>query len=87
MLHHAEHFPCAEAAPAPEPQGTERELEGPRPLRDSILWKLQDAYYDRVNIRCWQDQIVPNFVTSNAFIAQQYARVILGFIRDWHSQG
>lgn len=58
-------------------------LDERKPLRDSILWRLQSSFYDRINIRCWSDAIVPNFVTSNAFIANCYARNILAFVRDW----
>jgi hypothetical protein len=58
-------------------------LDERKPLRDSILWRLQASFYDRINIRCWSDAIVPNFVTSNAFIANCYARNILAFVRDW----
>lgn len=53
------------------------------PLRDSLLWSLQSAFYSSLQIRAWSEAIVPNFVTSNAFIAHTYARVIMGFIRDW----
>ena len=27
-------------------------LDERKPLRDSILWKLQQSFYDKVNIRC-----------------------------------
>ncbi len=43
----------------------------------------QASFYDKVAIRCWSEAIVPNFVTSNAFIANCYARNMLAFIRDW----
>jgi len=53
------------------------------PLRESILWDLQASFYDKINIKCWANSIVPNFVTSNCFIAHCYSRAVLGFIRDW----
>jgi hypothetical protein len=58
-------------------------LDERKPLRESILWQLQSSFYDKVAIRCWSEAIVPNFVTSNAFIANCYARNMLGMIRDW----
>ncbi len=58
-------------------------IEGPRPVRDSVLWKFQETFYDKFSIQCWADAMVPNFVTSNAFIARHYARMILGYARDW----
>ena len=58
-------------------------IEGPKKLRDSSLWELQRAFYDRVSVQTWADAIIPSFVTCNSFIASCYARVIMGFIRDW----
>jgi hypothetical protein len=58
-------------------------LDEAKPLRDSLLWKLQTSFYDRLNIKAWSDAIVPNFVTSNAFIASAYAKIILAAMRDW----
>ena len=59
-------------------------LQEPVPLRDSMIWDLQTVFYDRVNIDCWAQSIVPNFVTSNCFIGHAYTRALLGFIRDWY---
>lgn len=61
-------------------------LQDSVPLRESLIWRLQTAFYERLSIRAWSDSIVPNFVTSNAFIAAGYARVILGFLRDWFAR-
>lgn len=57
-------------------------LDERKPLRDSILWDLQKSFYDKVSVKAWTDAIVPNFVTSNAFLANCYARNQLAFIRD-----
>ncbi len=59
-------------------------LEAACPLRDSLLWRLQTRFYETQGVRAWSDGVVPNFVTSNAFLAGLYARVILGFVRDWY---
>lgn len=61
-------------------------LQNETPLSQSILWDLQTAFYDQVNIKAWSEAIVPNFVTSNSFIAQCYARVVLSFAQDWFSR-
>ena len=58
-------------------------LQEKAPLPESVLWKLQDSFYDKVNIKAWANAIVPNFVTSNCFIANCYARNIVGYVRDW----
>jgi hypothetical protein len=60
------------------------ELESARPLRDSLLWRLQTSYYASKGVECWEQGTVPNFVTSNAFLANAYAKVILGNIQDWY---
>lgn len=57
-------------------------LDDAAPLRSSIIWKLQRAFYEKHGIGAWADDIVPNFVTSNSFIARGYARVILGLLQD-----
>ncbi|CAM9358536.1 unnamed protein product [Scytosiphon promiscuus] len=58
-------------------------LEKSVPLRDSIMWKLQREYYMAHHVKCWEKMVVPCFVTSNSFIARAYARVLVGFMRDW----
>lgn len=58
-------------------------LDERKPLPESILWDLQSSFYDKINIRAWSEAIVPNFVTSNCYIATCYARAIVGYMRDW----
>ncbi|CAM9188302.1 unnamed protein product, partial [Hapterophycus canaliculatus] len=58
-------------------------LEKGVPLRDSVMWKLQREYYMAHHVKCWEKMVVPCFVTSNSFIARAYARVLVGFMRDW----
>lgn len=58
-------------------------LQSATPLRDSALWALQDAFYRGSGLECWRDGKMPFFVTSNAFIASCYARIIMGYLRDW----
>ncbi|CAE8587878.1 unnamed protein product, partial [Polarella glacialis] len=50
-------------------------------LRDSILWQLQDRYYEALGESAWNEDI-PIFVSSNAKLAQDYARVIFNWLRD-----
>ena len=52
------------------------------PLRDSRLWALSQAYYARMGLRAWAEGSVPNFVTSNSFIARAYAKVLAGALWD-----
>ena len=55
------------------------------PLRNSIIWDLQNQFYMKKGASCWTDSIVPHFVTSNSYIAYQYANCILGYIRDYYN--
>jgi len=57
-------------------------LEEACPLRASILWRLQRAFYEEKGQHAWTDAVVPNFVTSNSFIARSYARVVLSLLQD-----
>lgn len=78
--------PCtqmADATIAPTATGGLTLLEPAKPLRESLLWKLQAAFYAAQGMNAWASAVVPSFVTSNTFIAAAYAKVIIGFLRDW----
>ena len=51
-------------------------------LSSSLLWSWQSSFYSSQGLACWRDGIVPNFVTSNRFIATKYAKIVLGFVND-----
>jgi tetratricopeptide (TPR) repeat protein len=57
-------------------------LDQGMPLSKSILWKLQRNFFEGQGIEAWRQGTVPHYVTSNPFIANAYAKVIFGFIRD-----
>ncbi|HEV7893149.1 MAG TPA: tetratricopeptide repeat protein [Pyrinomonadaceae bacterium] len=57
-------------------------LEHKRRLSRSVLWKLQRNYFDRQGIEAWSTGAVPHHITSSPFIADSYARVVFGFLRD-----
>ena len=58
-----------------------------RRLCDSecVLWNLQREFYKEVGKEAWTRGIVPNYVSSNAYIAKCYARVIVEFANEWYS--
>lgn len=58
-------------------------LEPKRRLSESILWKLQRDYFERQGIEAWSGGKVPHHITSSPFIADAYARIVLGFVRDY----
>lgn len=53
-----------------------------RPLRRSALWDLQARYYEDCGTQSWDTGAVPNWITSNGFIANAFASAILYGIRD-----
>jgi tetratricopeptide (TPR) repeat protein len=60
-------------------------LETNRRLSRSVVWKLQRNYFDRQGMEAWSKGEVPHHITSSPFIADAYARVVFGYLRDCHS--
>jgi tetratricopeptide (TPR) repeat protein len=56
------------------------------PLRSSLLWQIQSHYYSSCGQSAWADGTIPQFITSNSFIAFQYAKVILAKLHDEFDQ-
>jgi hypothetical protein len=57
-------------------------LERGRRLSESLLWRLQKRFFDAVGDRAWAHGIVPHYITGNGWIADAYAKVVLGWLRD-----
>ncbi len=57
-------------------------LEQKERLSRSILWRLQRNYFERRSIEAWSTGAVPHHITSSPFIANAYASVVFGFLRD-----
>src|SRR5436190_14908533 len=68
------------AEPMAEPK--RRVLEQGSRLSESVLWDLQRAFYERQGLAAWSGGTVPHYVTSNAFIARAYARIVHAFLDD-----
>ncbi len=58
-------------------------LEQNQALSRSLLWRIQRAFFEQHGVEAWRQGIVPQYVTSNPYIANAYARVVFGFLRDW----
>lgn len=56
------------------------------PLSQSSIWDLQRKYFQVRGIGAWSTGEVPQRVTSNRWIAQAYAQMVLGWLRDWHGE-
>jgi hypothetical protein len=57
-------------------------IEKNKRFSESCLWEMQRDYFDKQGIDAWVSQ-VPFYVTSNPFIANCYANLVIQFIRDW----
>lgn len=75
-------LPDGPDAPPPAPRGAPTVLEERVRFSRSLLWRLQQRFYAQQGPRAWGQAIVPQLITCNAYIAQAYARVVAGYLRD-----
>ncbi|MBS0350574.1 MAG: hypothetical protein JSR33_05190 [Proteobacteria bacterium] len=57
-------------------------IEKDKKFSESCLWALQREYFHNEGIDAWVNQ-VPFYVTSNPFLANCYAHVIVRLAQDW----
>src|SRR5215831_9488326 len=57
-------------------------LEQRQRLSRSMIWQLQRNFFDRQGIEAWRADGVPYHITSNPFIADAYAGIVICFFRD-----
>lgn len=57
-------------------------LEASKPLSQSIVWKLQSDFYANQGPEAWIKGIVPQYITTNPYIANVYAKTVFGYCRD-----
>lgn len=57
-------------------------LEANKPLSQSIIWKLQSDFYANQGPEAWIKGIVPQYITTNPYIATLYAKTVFGYCRD-----
>ncbi len=76
---------------APEPDALDASdgfvVEAMQPMSRSLVWTLQRNFYTQLGMDAWREQIVPNYITSNTFIADAYARMVCGYARDCVAAG
>lgn len=53
-----------------------------KPLSQSLIWKLQSDFYANQGPDAWRKGIVPQYITTNPFIANLYAKTVFGYCRD-----
>ena len=51
-------------------------------LSESIIWRQQKDFYSSEGLAAWDNKI-PFYVTSNPFIANQYAEMFAQFMHEW----
>ena len=56
-------------------------VEKDKKLSESVIWSLLEQYYDSASISAWNE--IPFYPTSNPFIADTYAQLIVSFLRDY----
>jgi len=57
-------------------------LEAEKPLSQSMVWKLQTDFYENQGPKAWIKGIVPQYITTNPYIANLYAKTVFGYCRD-----
>ena len=57
-------------------------VESGRRLSSSLLWDLQRQFYREQGVNAWSNSLVPHFVSSNAYLAHCYARLIIAYATD-----
>jgi len=62
---------------------TQAILEADMQLSQSMLWKLQKDFFANQGPEAWTKGIVPQYITTNPYIANLYAKTIFGYCRDY----
>jgi Tetratricopeptide repeat. len=57
-------------------------LEAGKSLSQSMIWQLQSDFYAKQGPEAWIKGIVPQYITTNPFIANLYAKTVFGYCRD-----
>ncbi|HEY6352019.1 MAG TPA: SAM-dependent methyltransferase [Candidatus Angelobacter sp.] len=57
-------------------------LETDVPLSQSVIWRMQREFYVQRGVKAWTEDMIPQFITNNPFIAEIYAGMVLSFLGD-----
>lgn len=49
---------------------------------EAPIWNIQRKYYEEEGMKAWNNDQVPQYITSNPMIATAYAEMIFGFLQD-----
>lgn len=67
---------------SPKISSDDQVLESDVSLSRSVIWELQRQFYVQRGLKAWTEDMVPQFITNNPFIAEIYARIVAGFLFD-----
>jgi len=51
-------------------------------LSNSILWQHMHEYYAQLGTEVWEEEVVPQQITNNTYLANNYAKLIVAQIQD-----
>lgn len=54
---------------------------------EAPIWNIQRMYYEEAGTKAWNNDQVPQYITSNPMIAAAYAEMIFGFLQDRANKG
>ncbi|MGF7047831.1 tetratricopeptide (TPR) repeat protein [Paenibacillus sp. DS2015] len=54
---------------------------------EAPIWDLQRTYFEEQGMKAWNNDQVPQYITSNPMIATSYAEMIFGFLQDRAGKG
>ncbi|CAM3923770.1 tetratricopeptide repeat protein [Cohnella lubricantis] len=54
---------------------------------EAPIWELQRQYYEEKGLHAWNNDQVPQYITSNPMIGTAYAEIIFGFLQDRAAKG
>ncbi|GLX69801.1 SAM-dependent methyltransferase [Paenibacillus glycanilyticus] len=54
---------------------------------EAPIWELQRAYYEEKGLSAWNNDQVPQYITSNPMIGAAYAEMLFGFLQDRAAKG
>lgn len=54
---------------------------------EAPIWDLQRKYYEELGMEAWNNDQVPQYITSNPMMGTAYAEMIFGFLQDQAGKG
>lgn len=61
-------------------------IESDKRLSHSCLWDMQRNFFLQSGVEAWRQNTVPHYITSNTFIANSFAKVVCGFLKDCNTR-